>query len=367
MRRFFKWFGIGVVGLLALAFAFAFWLIGGPQEIWGELFPTQYYDNVEVKLVIDGEPVTVTGTAFCSSSKRRIPILGYKGGKITRTGGAAATVMSDGRAVIIPYSDREYCHGAISADGYYDDWWEVFDKRFSLKGNIDILIMDEADYPSEMELIDGPGYFRNQNASIKLISADRWRSEQGEETYFSAEWLEAEVNLSREQRQSRQWIGALVYKIDLAAESNATEQVRLMVGANLENEARELADDEIRRLVHLLRQHVSLDAGVDVRPVYLSGDTARLHPWRESFRFPLRRLSVADTIDDFVDGQSVISNPGCYGAPAPWPPGNRPTFFRSGDATDIAPVLSSSFLFGDPDSGLVLFANTICVDLFLFR
>lgn len=363
MRRFFKWLGIAIGGLLALVLAAAFWFAGGPQEIWGELFPEQFYDNVEVKLVIDGEAVTVTGTAFCSISRRSMPIIAYRGSTVTRTGGAAVTVMSDGRAVVIPYSNLEYCHGLEAPDGFpdqdYKNWWSVFDQRFSLKGNIDILIMDDGDNPSEMELLDGPGYFRNSEASIKLISADRWRSKTGEETSSDLAWLRSEEVRTHEEAKSRQWIGAFVYVIAQYQNDQAYIQIQRIMDAKDET--------DVRRLIGPLRKYVRQSSVVQAWAVELVGQTAELASGLEPFRIRLSRMLIRGHTAAFSNQQTVVAKPDCYGVSAPWSLGEQPNFLRLGKNANINSIAQTSFLFSDSDTISFLFANTICVDPRLFQ
>lgn len=362
MRRFFKWFGIGVASLLGLIFAVAFWLIGGPQEIRGKLFPKQYYDNVEVKLIIDGEQVTIRGTAFCSISHRSMPIIGYQGSTTTRNGGAAVSVMSDGRAIVIPYSDREYCRGLLAADGFpdpgYKDWSTVFDHRFSLKGNIDILIMDDGNNPTSAEVILGPEYFRNPDVSIKLISADRWRSERGEETTSGLDWFSSAATT----KYSRAWVGA--YVAVLEAEFYEAEPKFLPFVEYL----REYGDDDDPPAAPKgrWREAAFAQPGVFTRAVSVNGVNVTLERANEPFRIPMKPRSAFPTRRE-LGRQPLVEFGSCSG-----PSEIRGWFsigevtFRSGERElDVGPIgfpkdrPRSSFF--DRETRDLIFGSAVCV------
>ena len=342
---------------MALALAFGFWLIGGPQQIWRELFPTQFYDNVEVKLVIDGEAVTVTGTVFCSISHRSVPYVAYRGSTVTRTGGAAATVMSDGRAVVIPYSDLEYCHRPVAADGRRDrdhkDWWSVFDRHFSLKGNINILIMDDGDNPTAMELIVGPGYFQNPEASIKLISADRWRSKRGRATVSELHWIATGRGLDRVGSEREKWAGAFAYEIQMDQPNPVVEQIGKIVA--VEDEA------DLSRAIRPLRELVERSDSIKAWAIRQSADTVELEPVAEPFRIPLVHLNPEGRKAEVQAEHSAIFQRGC---PVVWAAMNFPDnmiFYRAGNLIEITALPMVPYLLEEEDREVFFFVNTICV------
>ena len=376
--------GLGIVGASLFAFIIGFFLyaIAVPQSIWAHIFPNEYYDNVEVKLGIDGELVTVSGTAFCSIQEVDKP-LGGGPNEVTRTGGAAVTIMLDGRAVVIPYSRYDYCREPLSIDSDLgiSNWRETFDQRLSLEGKIDILILDDGDNPTRAEVILGPRYFENANASIKLISAERWRSKSGEVTISSLGWFRANdlapqlppgVLSSSDYPSlvSRTWVGA--YVTILPAEQYEIDPEffwlvnYLSYYGGLEDPPQVPEGDWTR----MIMEHPY----ADTQPVQLSGHFVTLGDPQEPYRIPLEpRQTEAGAW--YPDRQTVSRIGNCYGGRhsgrGRWDVGREKVFLHGDDpdnrrtAARIVPLPMRSYkdwtVFFDTETRALIYGWSVCI------
>ncbi len=368
MRRFFKWFGVLVAAAATVSYLtlggpltllFVIKLLGIPPTFFSQLFPYVYYDHVEARLEIDGEQVVVHGTARCSIATGYILDSSPKRTTTTLTGGAAVSTMSDGRAVVIPYSDGDYCQtpgtvGKMSDSplGIYRDWNKVFDQRFPLNGNIDILIMNDGNNPTELEVIDGPGYFRNGDASIKLISADRWRSKLGSSTTSHLGWF----NRDEASIDPKKWVGAFVWVL---SSEFYVEDARY-------KPFRDYLMDDPHSKLRSFSGWISLienNSGLLAWPADLSHETVSWSARGEPFRIPLSVRSERW----YPDEQSVTRPGGCSHVSSPnyWSVQGAREFYENGTKRSIIPFSSrigegTAFYF-DYISQDIIIGNKFCV------
>ena len=209
-------FGV-FVGLVLLAIV-SFWVVlDGPKALWYKLFPIVEYDNLEEVLEVDGEVVTIRGTARCSIT----PSSGYSGGpnpaRRKRWGGDATVVLKDGRALVVPYTNDDWCSSGRGARGFMRKWWNAykkadFDERVPLEGHFPLLILDNGDAPTQIDLLLGPKYYAQPDTEIKLVSSARWASKEGPETYPYLEWLMGGDGAKVRQNK---WMGGLITELSL--------------------------------------------------------------------------------------------------------------------------------------------------------
>lgn len=218
------------VGLVLLAIV-SFWVVlDGPKALWYKIFPIVEYDNLEVVLEVDGEIVTIRGTARCSIT----PSSGYSGGpnpaRRARWGGDATVVLKDGRALVVPYTNRDWCYSGRGARGFMRKWWDTykkadFDERVPLEGHFPLLILDNGDEPTAIDLLLGPGYYAQPDIEIKLISSTRWASKEGSETYPHLEWLRGGGG---DKARRDRWVGGVVTELSLSNMENNVVYRRFM-------------------------------------------------------------------------------------------------------------------------------------------
>ncbi len=207
-----------VVGLVLLSIISLWVMIGGPEALWYKLFPIVEYDNLEVVLEVDGEIVTIRGTARCSIVLRSRSLGGSGGTRVKRSGGDATVVLKDGRALVVPYTNRDWCYIGVRARRPGRYWWDKykrdgFDERVPLKGHFRLLILDNGDEPTQIDLLLGPGYYKQPGIEFRLISSERWTSKEGSETYPHLEWLMGGVESKARQNK---WVGGLVTEFSLS-------------------------------------------------------------------------------------------------------------------------------------------------------
>ena len=222
-------FGV-FVGLVLLSIV-SFWVVlDGPKALWYKLFPIVEYDNLEVVLEVDGEVVTIRGTARCSIT----PSSGYSGGpnpaRRARWGGDATVVLKDGRALVVPYTNDDWCSSGRGARGFMRKWWNAykkadFDERVPLEGHFPLLILDNGDAPTQIDLLLGPKYYAQPDTEIKLVSSARWASKEGPETYPYLEWLMGGDGVKARRDK---WMGGLVTEINFSEIENNPVYIKFM-------------------------------------------------------------------------------------------------------------------------------------------
>ncbi len=76
--------------------------------IWSHMFPERNSYHTQVDLEIDGEPVTLKRTRACKTVQYTAnPLYGLSPEGTSCEGGAMVSVLSDGRAVVIPTWGKE--------------------------------------------------------------------------------------------------------------------------------------------------------------------------------------------------------------------------------------------------------------------
>ena len=198
LKIFFGFLGIAFFGLIILTFL----LFRYPQMIWSRIFPERNSYHTQIDLEIDGEPVTLKRTLACKTFQYVvIPLYALRREGTSCEGGAMVSVLSDGRAVVIPtWAEREnippfkkYEKYVIPNRGGSEEKppFREYLRSRSLHledGYVHVLILDNGDAPTKADLYIGPRYFQTENASVKFLGAKKWRTKRGKPTISHLGW-----------------------------------------------------------------------------------------------------------------------------------------------------------------------------------